>query len=129
MTTPNPIDDLLHAIETATMPGCTAYALDARLDATVPGWRFERRGAEAILAEYRNWFADPGHFETLRRIPFVGGEVVEYTLTWDEGGVTHAAHHVHVVELVGGRIVKDTVMCGGRWPASLVAQMQAATNG
>ncbi len=119
---------LLDAIEAGRVRGCRAYAADAELDATVPNWRFSRRGAAAILAVYEEWFAHPGRFETLRRLPIDGGEVVEYVLTWAEQGVPHAAHHLHVFELDddANLVVRDTVMCGGRWPASLLAEMEAS---
>ena len=43
--------------------------------------------------------------------------MVEYTLSWSENGVPHAAHHMHLLTVRDDRIVADTVMCGGRWPA------------
>ena len=125
-TTTNAVGRFLAAVEGARVPDCDAWADDAVLDATVPNWRFTRRGADAIRAEYGHWFADPGHFEQLRRIPIPGGEVVEYLLTWDEQGVPHAAHHVHILQVDGDRITADTVMCGGRWPAPLIAEIAAA---
>jgi hypothetical protein len=64
--------------------------------------------------------------EELRRIPHPGGEVVAYLLAWEEDGVPHAAHHVHVLDVVDDRIVADTCCCGGRWPASLLAEMEVA---
>jgi hypothetical protein len=121
--TTSPVDRLLAAVEAGCMAPCDAYADDAVLDATVPNWRFTVRGADAIRAEYSRWFADPAAFESLRRLPTDGGEVVEYTLSWTEGDVAHEAHHVHVLEVDGGRIVRDTVMCGGRWAEPLLAQM------
>ena len=121
------VDRFLHAIETATIPDCDAWRADAALDATVPGWRLHARGADAIRAEYARWFADPGHFDELRRYPVPDGEVVEYTLSWSENGVPHAAHHMHLLTLADGLIVADTVMCGGRWPAGLLAEMEAAS--
>jgi len=97
------------------------------VDAVVPGWRFAVRGPAAAAATYRSWFDHPTAVEELRRIPTTSGEVVEYTATWLEGGVPHAARHVHVVDLDDdGRIVSDHVWCGGRWPAHLLAQMDAA---
>lgn len=125
-TTTNAVGPFLAAVEGARVPDCDAWADDCVLDATVPNWRFTRRGADAIRAEYGRWFADPGRFEQLRRMPTPGGEVVEYLLTWDEQDVPHAAHHVHILEVDDDRITADTVMCGGRWPASLVAEMEAA---
>ena len=58
--------------------------------------------------------------------PTAQGAVVEYTLTWSRHGVPHAGHHVHLLTIEHDRIVTDTVMCGGRWPASLLAEMEEA---
>jgi hypothetical protein len=124
----SPVDEFLHAIETASIQGCGAWSDDAVLDATVPNWRLRASGPEAIRAEYARWFADPAHFDELHRYP-VGdgdGEIVEYMLSWSENGVPHAAHHMHLLRVRDGRIVADTVMCGGRWPAGLLAEMEAA---
>lgn len=122
------VDRFLDAVRAGAIAECTVWDEDAVLDATVPNWRFQRRGPVAIRQEYAKWFADPGEFEQLRRFPTEVGEVVEYQLGWTENGVVHAAHHVHVLEVNDDRIVKDTVICGGRWPAPLLAEM-AATNG
>jgi len=128
MATTQVIDEFLHAIETATIAQCQAWSVDATLDATVPNWRFSVTGPDAIRAEYGRWFADPGRFDELRRQPVADGtgEVVEYSLSWQENGVPHAAHHMHLLTIRDGKIVADTVMCGGRWPASLLADMEAA---
>jgi hypothetical protein len=122
------VEEFLHAIESATIGECKAWSDDAQLDATVPNWRMHVHGADAIRTEYSRWFADAGHFDVLNRYPVAGGpsELIEYTLSWEENGVPHAAHHMHLLTVSGGRIVSDTVMCGGRWPASLLADMEAA---
>ena len=128
MTTTNPVDAFLNAVETGDVTGCDAWSPNVVLDATVPNWRFSVHGADAVRAEYSRWFHDSATFESLRRIPVPSGEVVDYGLSWTEDGVPHALHHVHVLDVVDGRIVADTVMCGGRWPASLLADMEAARN-
>ena len=122
------IDTFLDAIEHATIAECDAWSADATLDATVPNWRMQLTGADAIRAEYARWFADEAKFEELRRHPAADGitEIVEYTLSWSENGVPHAGHHLHVLTVRDDRIVADTVFCGGRWPASLLAEMEAA---
>ena len=120
------IDELLDAIESAQVAGCAAFADDATLDATVPDWRLHRSGADAVRAQLAGWFEHPGHFERLERTPLPGGELVEYELAWQEDGVPHAAHQLHRLHTIDGRIVADTMFCGGRWPASLLAEMQAA---
>ena len=126
-TTPPSIEKFLASICGEHDPGC--WAPDAVLDAVVPGWRFSVNGAEAVEAQFRSWFRDPGMLEELRRQPTAGGEVVELTVTWVENGVPHAARQVHVLELDGdGRIAHDHMWCGGRWPATLLAEMEAAGN-
>ena len=104
------------------------YAHDAHLDATVPGWRYTCDGPDEIGAVFSQWFDEPGCFEELRRQTLISGEVIEYTFAWQERGVPHAAHHVHVITVdpVSDRIVEDRVFCGGRWDAGLLARMQAA---
>lgn len=125
------VDELLAAI--ADGCGVTVadlYADDAVLDATVPGWRFHVRGSKAIAHQYGEWFADRGHFEELHRRPTADGEVVTYFLTWEEDGVPHAAHHCHALTIGDdGRITGDTIFCGGRWNATLLAAMQEADDG
>jgi len=122
----SPIDEFLMAVPSGTIVSCSVRAHDAVLDAAVPNWRFRRQGSAAIRTEYARWFADPGTFEHLRRLPVAGGEVVAYLLTWVENGVPHAAHHMYVLDVREGKIVTDAVLCGGRWPAGLLAEMQAA---
>jgi len=128
MENPSAVDKFLYAIENASIPSCDAWSADAALDATVPNWRMHIHGAEAIRAEYSRWFANQGRFDELHRYAVDGGpsEIIEYTLSWQENGVPHAAHHMHLLTISDGAIVSDTVMCGGRWPASLLADMEAA---
>ncbi len=122
------VDEFLQAIEKADIPGCDVWSTDATLDATVPNWRLHRTGPDEIRAEYARWFADPAHIGELRRCQVDDGsaELIEYTLSWTENGVPHAGHHMHLLTVRDGRIVADTVFCGGRWPAALLAEMEAA---
>jgi hypothetical protein len=121
-------DRLLAAIVAPGTPVDDVYAADAVFDATVPGWRFALRGSQPIGYQYAEWFAWTGTFEELDRHPTPTGEVVEYTLAWEENGVPHAAHHVHVltIDADADRITSDHFFCGGRWPAPLLAKMEAA---
>jgi hypothetical protein len=130
MTT-SAIDRFLDAVTAGVGIPAHLYAADAQLDATVPGWRFELRGPEAITGEYARWFDHPSRFEELDRhvLPGSGGEVVTYFQSWEEDGATVAAHHCHVITLdESGRIAKDHVWCGGRWNAALLAEMGAAAH-
>ena len=122
------VDRFLEAVAAANIADATdLYAADATLDLVVPNWRASVSGEAAIRAEYGRWFADPGSFEEMTRSTTSDGEVVEYTLSWMEHGVPHGARHVHVLRIdrTVDRIVGDHVWCGGRWPASLLAEMGA----
>jgi hypothetical protein len=125
----NPIDRLLAAIEQGEMGTCEAFATDAVLDATVPNWRFSLVGADAVRQELSRWYATAGTFEELSRTPLSDGELVTFTLRWEEDGVPHAAHQSHRLTLSGKEITTDQVWCGGRWPAGLLAEMAAASGG
>jgi hypothetical protein len=126
MTETDPISRYLAAIENATIPASDSLAPDVTLDATVPNWRFTVHGSGPVSEELARWYADAGSFEDLVRIPLPTGELVEFTLRWVESGVPHAVHQAHVIEVAAGRIVQDTVWCGGRWSATLMAEMADA---
>jgi hypothetical protein len=127
----NPVDLFLAELSAGAGISTDAWADDAQLDATVPHWRFERVGAEAVVAELSGWYNTVISIECLVRRPIPGGEAVELDLSWTEDGVPHATHQVHLFTLDGQaasgyKISRDTVFCGGRWPAALLADMEAA---
>lgn len=120
-------DRLLAGIEAGSIPADT-FSEEASLDATVPNWRFSVRGRAAVQAQLGEWYSVPGQFNSVERTSLPGGELVEFTLTWEEEGVPYTCHQVHILALADGRVTQDTVFCGGRWPQALVAQMRAAAN-
>jgi hypothetical protein len=124
-----PVEEYLEAIEGAAMADCDALSPKITLDATVPNWRFTVQGDDAVRAELGRWYADQGSFEELKRTPLPSGELVEFTLRWEEGGVPHAVHQVHILEVTDAGITRDQVWCGGRWSATLLAEMAGAGDG
>jgi hypothetical protein len=125
MTT-DAIVDLLDAIASGGGVPQRIFAGGAVVDATVPNWRFEKHGPEAIARELSRWFAHPATLEDLQRRRTVDGEVVSYVVEWEEHGAPFAAHHCHVITLGSDRtIVRDHVWCGGRWGADRLAEMGA----
>ncbi len=125
MGTTDPVGTFLAGIEGASLPG-DIFCEDIVLDATVPNWRFRVQGAAAVRDELGKWYADLGHFGEIRRNRIDDGELVEFTLSWQESGVPRACHQAHVIKLRDDRIASDTVFCGGRWPEPLLAQMDQA---
>ena len=127
ITTANatPIDRLLAGIEAGDIPA-NVFSDDAVLDATVPNWRFSVHGGATVRDQLSGWYADPGHFQSLQRTAIPDGELIEFTLTWTENGDEHTCHQAHILKLANNRVSSDTAFCGGRWPATLVAEMQQA---
>lgn len=123
-----PVERYLAAIEGGAMAACDALSPDVTLDATVPNWRFTVRGGTAVRSELARWYAEASTFEELKRTPLPTGELIEFTLRWEEGGIPHAAHQAHIVDVSDGQITGDRVWCGGRWPASLLADMAEASD-
>lgn len=122
------VDRFIDAIRGATFGTAEGiYDPAVLLDATVPGWRFKVTGDHAVRSEYGRWFAAPAEFVEIHRHLTANGEVVEYYINWTEDDVTHGAHHAHVltVDTATDRITEDHVFCGGRWPAPLLAEMNA----
>lgn len=120
------VSRFLDAACAATIPACAVWSADVSLDATCPGWRFHRRGVEAVRGTYTDWFSEPGELLELTRDPVAGGEVVRYLISSTEGGEPYVAHHVHRLQVRDGLIHADTVFCGGRWPPERQAEMRAA---
>jgi hypothetical protein len=120
----DPVSDLIHDIADGGGIRDGVFADDVEFDATVPHWRFQLHDASAVREQLADWYADPGSFEELQRIPMPDGELVTFSLTWMEGGVQHTAHQAHLLEVSDGRITRHKTWCGGRWPAGLVAEMK-----
>jgi hypothetical protein len=124
----NPIDRFTQAVANASIGDAGVFAQDAVLDATVPNWRYTVSGAANIAAEFGRWYADPGRFEEIRRTAIPDGELVEFVLTWEEDGEPHMVHQAHVIEVRDGLITRHRAWCGGRWGASLQAEMAEAAH-
>jgi len=123
------VSDLIAAMAAGTGVPSDLFTDDARLDATVPNWRFKTLGAGAVARELSNWYRHPGRIERLGSHEVAEGVALEINLTWNDGEVPHAAHQLHLIRIDDDRIATDTLFCGGRWPADLLAEMEAAGAG
>ena len=62
----------------AAIDDTEVFADDAVLDATLPNWRFNALGSQAIKAEFAKCLTDPAMFLARERIPVPDGELVIY---------------------------------------------------
>lgn len=122
----NPVDRFIEAVETAGFAETDVFADDAISDTTPPNWRLQVGGAAELRAQYAKWFDHPAEVVELRRTPFSGGELLEYTRAWTQDGVRHRGHHIHRLTIVDGKIVEDAHWCGGRWAQPLLDEITAA---
>ena len=102
------------------------FAEDVVFDATVPNWRYETTGRAAVTSELAQWYRHPTTVERRQERTIDGGVAIELDLSWEDGGVPHAAHQLHLLSIEDGRITRDVAFCGGRWHADLIADMEAA---
>jgi hypothetical protein len=121
----DPVTRFLTATTAGTGVPADLYAADAVFDATVPNWRFEAHGPAAIAAELSGWYGNPGTLTEVQHSPVPHGETVRFTLEWMEDGQPWAAHQVHFLVTNGDRITRHEAWCGGRWPAALLAEIEA----
>jgi hypothetical protein len=125
-STPTPatvVDAYLEQLQQGVLGATELLADDAVFSATVPQWRFQVRGAEAIRRELGSWYPVPVRIVEERRIPTEGGEVLVLGLRWQEDGETWGGHQTHVITTRTGRIVHLHTACGGRWSPAVLAQL------
>ena len=87
----DPVAEFLRAVEAGDVASCTAWADDVALDATVPNWRFEVAGRDAVAAEYSRWFAGPGRFT-----------LATDTAPWSDDPSWHVTLSLHRDDYIGG---------------------------
>ena len=121
------VDGLRRCLETAAWERLVeVYAPDALLDANVPQWRFQCRGVDQIIAQYRAWY--PGSVRIVEWAPSdtTFGVVVEQAEWADDGTDEVFARSVHLLHLEADRIVRHVVYCTGRWDRATVERQAAA---
>jgi hypothetical protein len=115
-----PIEQLRRCLESGEWDRLSdVYEPDALLDANVPQWRFQRRGIEAIEAQYRDWYPEPVRLVEWTPTSTAFGAVVEqaeWTLVAGEDTYTRSVHLLHI----DSRIVRHVLYCTGRWNRSTV---------
>ena len=116
-----PVEQLRRCLETRDWDRLAdVYAPGAVLDANVPQWRFQRRGLEAIVAQYRDWYPDPVRLVEWTPTPTTFGAVVEQAEWTVEDGEERYSRSVHVLHVDDARILHHVLYCTGQWDRATV---------
>jgi hypothetical protein len=114
--TPAAAEVLLEALATgefgALRPHLTPNTL---FDATVPGWRFQIEGTEAIISQLHHWWPTEAQLPTHRITPTSEGFVVEFERRWVEDGEPAGCRQVHVLTIQEQRLAEMRILSAGRW--------------
>ena len=122
------IDRFLETVRTGRVSP-DLYADDARLDATVPGWRFQADGPVQIAAEYQQLVrlaracSRPSSGSRSRAARWCATSTPSRSAGSRTPPTTCTSSQVR-----GDQIVADTVFCGGRWGPEVLAQLGPAAH-
>lgn len=110
------IEQLRRCLESADWSGLVdVYAPDALLDANVPQWRFQRKGLEEIIDQYRAWYPARLRLVEWKPVTTDFGAVVEQAEWAGDGDGETYARSLHVLRVDGGFVVHHVLYCTGHW--------------
>lgn len=120
-TAPDVVRKLVRWLETGEVPD-GLFAPDAFVDLTVPQWRLQATGPDAVAALRRQSHPAPGTVPRLRYDPTPTGFVLEWEERWDEGGDSWYCREMLRADVVDGQITECSVYCTGDWSSAHVAR-------
>ena len=101
------------------------YRPDALLDVSVPQWRYQLQGREAIrqaLAEELAPLAGSGRVTGQRATRTDDGVVVELEVRFEQDGEERQWREVHLFHTDGTAITEHRNYCTGVWDAATIAR-------
>lgn len=122
------VDAYLDELAAARLGATELLHPEVAWDATVPHWRYRLEGEAAVRKELASWYSSPLSDAHVLRHRTDGGEVVDSSMRFIEGGVEWTVHHLTVLAVEDGLIRSITIACGGRWGPDLVAQIGPAAH-
>lgn len=116
---------LVTFLETGTAPG-GLFAPDVFCDFTLPTWRLQALGVEALLALRHHGHPSPGRVPRHRLDPTPTGFVLEVEETWHERGEHWYCRELFRVDTSDQGVTQISVYCTGDWDSARVAEHSAA---
>ena len=129
-STPSPLADrITSSLRAFDFEGLAdLYRADALLDVSVPQWRFQLQGRDAIrlwLREELDEVGGAGEVAAWRATPFSDGLVVEWEVRFTRDGEQHLWREVHLFHTDGEAITEHVNYCTGIWDAATIARQVA----
>lgn len=113
-TAPPVVMNLVQWLETGQVAD-GLFADDVFCDFTVPTWRLQAQGADAVVAMRRESHPAPGRVPRLRYDPTPTGFVLEWEEEWDEHGDHWYCREMLRADVIDGAISSVSVYCTGDW--------------
>ena len=101
-------------LETGTPPP-GLFADDVFCDFTMPLWRLQARGVDAVVALRRHGHPSPGEVPRWRCNVTPSGFVIEFEERWEQGGQCWYSREMARAELAGSAIAEVSIYCTGDW--------------
>jgi hypothetical protein len=106
-------------------PPSDLFADDVFCDFTMPLWRLQAQGADAVVALRSGGHPWPGEIPRWRCDVTPTGFVLELEERWDNDGQRWYCREMARADLAGGVIAELSVYCTGDWDAALQARHAA----
>jgi hypothetical protein len=98
------------------------FAPDVFVDFTLPLWRLQAQGRDAVLALRRGGHPSPGRVPRSRFDPTPTGFVLELEETWADADGTWYCREMFRADVGPAGITELAVHCTGDWDATRVAE-------
>ena len=91
-------------------------------DFTMPLWRLQARGVDAVVELRKRGHPSPGRVVRWRCDPTPTGFVIEFEERWEQGGQRWYSREMARADVAGGVISELSVYCTGDWDDPLQAR-------
>jgi hypothetical protein len=95
------------------------FADDVFCDFTMPLWRLQAQGVDAVVALRRQGHPSAGEVHRWRCDLTPSGFVLEFEERWEQGGQRWYSREMARADLVGGAISELSIYCTGDWDEAL----------
>ena len=112
---------LRHALEHGDFEiAADHYAVDAIVDTTVGPWRFQIQGRETIKYKVAEDFGAGVTFRRWDERAAPWGAVIQVEAVQGEGDAEVFFRWIQLLDIVDGKIVRDTTYCSGEWDRATI---------